>query len=310
MLLHSLLSSSGSSFIPPHLLAAAKCTQLSQELTKLQGDAVKQIEALKEGLGREMRRQKVRLHAGRRWMQLRECMCRRVQRQAGLVAPTCCAPARHPCLPTITHEQEVWVAAERAKRETWMADQTRAIKDATVRGLEPEIQVGRARGGGWVVGWQVLGNLGCCISRVAWAACLPGCFTLPHTITPLPTPALRPPQRLVEAHKGELKRAEARHEAEVARRMAGAAAAQEEALAALRAQAANERAAALEAEREVARQQVKDAHGRWVWALERRLLDARSRDRQREKRGEAAAQKAAGRNTSPLPCPAPPCLQV
>ena len=39
------------------------------------------------------------------------------------------------------------MASERAKREAWMAEQTRAIKESTVRGLEPEIQA--SRGGGW-----------------------------------------------------------------------------------------------------------------------------------------------------------------
>ena len=37
--------------------------------------------------------------------------------------------------------QEVYVASERAKREAWMAEQTRSIKQATIKGLEPEIQV-------------------------------------------------------------------------------------------------------------------------------------------------------------------------
>lgn len=36
--------------------------------------------------------------------------------------------------------QEVWVAAERAKREAWMAEQTKSIKERTIKGLEPEIQ--------------------------------------------------------------------------------------------------------------------------------------------------------------------------
>ena len=37
--------------------------------------------------------------------------------------------------------QEVYVASERAKREAWMAEQTRSIKAATIKGVEPEIQV-------------------------------------------------------------------------------------------------------------------------------------------------------------------------
>lgn len=40
----------------------------------------------------------------------------------------------------LTLMQEAAAAAERAKREAWMVEQTRAIKEATVRGLEPEIQ--------------------------------------------------------------------------------------------------------------------------------------------------------------------------
>ncbi len=39
------------------------------------------------------------------------------------------------------------MAAERAKREAWMANQTRSIKQATIKGLEPEIQA-RAAGMG------------------------------------------------------------------------------------------------------------------------------------------------------------------
>lgn len=42
-------------------------------------------------------------------------------------------------------KQEAWVASERAKREAWMAEQTRAIKESTVRGLEPEIQASAGR---------------------------------------------------------------------------------------------------------------------------------------------------------------------
>ena len=59
-------------------------------------------------------------------------------------------------------------------------------------------------------------------------------------------------------------RAEQRHEAEAARRLQAATAAHEEALAAVRAQWAGERGAALDAERAAAREQVKDAQSRWV----------------------------------------------
>ena len=37
-------------------------------------------------------------------------------------------------------QKEVWAAAEKAKREQWLADKTKEIKEATVRGLEPDIQ--------------------------------------------------------------------------------------------------------------------------------------------------------------------------
>lgn len=51
------------------------------------------------------------------------------------------------------------MAAERAKREAWITEQTRAIKESTVRGLEPEIKVGPGavcgRGGAAVGGARV-----------------------------------------------------------------------------------------------------------------------------------------------------------
>lgn len=75
-------------------------------------------------------------------------------------------------------------------------------------------------------------------------------------------PALPPLQRLVESHKGELKKAEQRHEAELARRLDAARAQHEEGVAALRAQWAGERGAAVEAERAAARDLVKDVQGR------------------------------------------------
>ena len=37
-------------------------------------------------------------------------------------------------------QKELWVQAERARREQWVADKTREIKESTVRGLEPDIQ--------------------------------------------------------------------------------------------------------------------------------------------------------------------------
>ena len=36
-------------------------------------------------------------------------------------------------------QKEVWGASEKAKREQWLADKTKEIKEATVRGLEPDI---------------------------------------------------------------------------------------------------------------------------------------------------------------------------
>ena len=47
----------------------------------------------------------------------------------------------------LKRQKELWASAEKAKREAWLADKTKEIKDATVRGLEPDIQrlVGRHR---------------------------------------------------------------------------------------------------------------------------------------------------------------------
>ena len=36
--------------------------------------------------------------------------------------------------------KEVWAAGEKARKEQWVAEKTREIKEATVRGLEPDIQ--------------------------------------------------------------------------------------------------------------------------------------------------------------------------
>ena len=126
----------------------------------MQAEAAKQIEALKEGLARELRKQKASWrgltpHFGR--MQLATCWpgarpsLTEQTKRADLQVP------HHKCLPlspspnhfTGTHGllQEVYVASERAKREAWMAEQTRSIKETTIKGLEPEIQV---RGCGYV----------------------------------------------------------------------------------------------------------------------------------------------------------------
>ena len=40
----------------------------------------------------------------------------------------------------VRRQWEVWVQAERARREQWVADKTKEVKEATVRGLEPDIQ--------------------------------------------------------------------------------------------------------------------------------------------------------------------------
>lgn len=107
---------------------AAQCAQLSAAVAAAQAEASRQMEALKEGLARELRKQKA---------SLLPCCCGiRVVPAAlpGITLSLC------PALPS-PQKQDVWVASERAKREAWMAEQTRAIKESTVRGLEPEIQV-------------------------------------------------------------------------------------------------------------------------------------------------------------------------
>ena len=40
----------------------------------------------------------------------------------------------------IGRQKELWATAERIRREAWQADKVREIKEATIRGLEPEIQ--------------------------------------------------------------------------------------------------------------------------------------------------------------------------
>lgn len=50
-------------------------------------------------------------------------------------------PSHHVWGSCVSPLQEVYVASERAKREAWMGEQTRSIKEATIKGLEPEIQV-------------------------------------------------------------------------------------------------------------------------------------------------------------------------
>ena len=269
---------------PP--LPAARCAQLSGELGALQAEAGRQVEALKQGLARELRRQKVGRQPGA-WT----CAW---SGPASVAAATCtlCRPPAHPPathLPTllpptrfVPPAQELWVAAERSKREAWMAEQARAIRERTVRGLEPEIQVGWGGVGGWVPpvggwvgGWVrdragIAGGLwvGQCIHQVGSLHLAETCA--PHRPSRPSRPSTQPPtalhsitlQRLVESHKAELRRAEQRHEAETARRLAAATAAAEEAAAAARAAAAADRERAVEAERASARDQVKDAQAR------------------------------------------------
>eukprot|EP00892_Ulva_mutabilis_P007178 jgi/Ulvmu1/4832/UM020_0118.1 len=40
----------------------------------------------------------------------------------------------------LRRQKDGWAAAEKSKREGWLADKTKEIKDATIKGLEPEIQ--------------------------------------------------------------------------------------------------------------------------------------------------------------------------
>eukprot|EP00887_Chlorella_sp_A99_P001853 scaffold19.g1853.t1 len=72
---------------------AAKCAALEADLAAMQAECTRQIEGLRDGVARELRRQK-----------------------------------------------EMWMAAEQAKREAWMAQKERSIREATIKGLEPEVQ--------------------------------------------------------------------------------------------------------------------------------------------------------------------------
>jgi predicted nuclease with TOPRIM domain len=40
----------------------------------------------------------------------------------------------------IKQQRELWQATEKVKRDKWITDKTKVIKDQTVKGLEPEIQ--------------------------------------------------------------------------------------------------------------------------------------------------------------------------
>jgi hypothetical protein len=43
-------------------------------------------------------------------------------------------------LKDVKQQRELWQATEKVKRDKWITDKTRVIKDQTVKGLEPEIQ--------------------------------------------------------------------------------------------------------------------------------------------------------------------------
>lgn len=40
----------------------------------------------------------------------------------------------------LRQQRELWAATEKIKRDKWIQEKTKAIKDQTVKGLEPEIQ--------------------------------------------------------------------------------------------------------------------------------------------------------------------------
>ena len=40
----------------------------------------------------------------------------------------------------VKQQKELWAAAEKIKRDKWISEQTKKIKETTVKGLEPEIQ--------------------------------------------------------------------------------------------------------------------------------------------------------------------------
>lgn len=112
----------------------------------MQAEAAKQIEALKEGLARELRKQKVCGWLGIALSTL--VLPFVIPTQVRQLAVACCHAVSHispQAAALCVVAQEVWVAAERAKREAWMAEQTRSIKESTIKGLEPEIQARRGR---------------------------------------------------------------------------------------------------------------------------------------------------------------------
>lgn len=40
----------------------------------------------------------------------------------------------------IKQQKELWQASEKIKRDKWIQEKTKVIKDQTIKGLEPEIQ--------------------------------------------------------------------------------------------------------------------------------------------------------------------------
>jgi hypothetical protein len=43
-------------------------------------------------------------------------------------------------LKDVKQQRELWQASEKNKRDKWISEKTKLIKDQTVKGLEPEIQ--------------------------------------------------------------------------------------------------------------------------------------------------------------------------
>lgn len=66
--LHELWAGSPMPTCPPRAAPAAKCAQLSAQVGAAQAEAATQLDALKEGLARELRRQRVRA-----WLPGRAC---------------------------------------------------------------------------------------------------------------------------------------------------------------------------------------------------------------------------------------------
>jgi 5-azacytidine-induced protein 1 len=138
-------------------------------------------------------------------------------------------------------QKEVWAAAEKIRRDTWVAKKTKTIKELTIKGLEPEIQ------------------------------------------------------RLLSANKDEIKRLEAAHQDELRRQKLELRDEAERQVAQLRDALAQERAAAVERERETCTKRLRDQIDRY----DRQMVEQRERanrelERERQswmqtKRDEVAA---------------------